>query len=94
MDLNFAVDGDLRELSVEEAWETIENFDKGQKEWDKPFEAITEYLAWDRVDNSCPLSNPQVLPSFKVYTPPVTYSKEVDETLGTPMEEEPWTKRN
>ncbi|GJV36580.1 hypothetical protein Tco_1409057 [Tanacetum coccineum] len=42
MDLNFAADGDLRELSAEEAWETIENFAQGQKEWDKPFKAITE----------------------------------------------------
>ncbi|GJZ59329.1 hypothetical protein Tco_0615145 [Tanacetum coccineum] len=42
MDLNFVVDGDLRELSVEEALETIKNFSQGQKEWDKPFKAITE----------------------------------------------------
>ncbi|GJV65209.1 hypothetical protein Tco_1476037 [Tanacetum coccineum] len=42
MDLNFATDEDLRELSAEEAWETIENFAQGQKEWDKPFKAITE----------------------------------------------------
>ncbi|GJS12596.1 hypothetical protein Tco_0407068 [Tanacetum coccineum] len=34
-------------------------------------------------------SNPQVLPSFEVYTPPVTYPEEVEETLGTPMEVEP-----
>ncbi|GJU31503.1 hypothetical protein Tco_1175092, partial [Tanacetum coccineum] len=31
----------------------------------------------------------KVLPSFEVYTPPVTYPEEVEETLGTPMEEEP-----
>ncbi|GKA00846.1 hypothetical protein Tco_0673511 [Tanacetum coccineum] len=42
MDLNFAADGYLRELSAEEACETIENFALGQKEWDKPFKAITE----------------------------------------------------
>ncbi|GJW27536.1 hypothetical protein Tco_0044411 [Tanacetum coccineum] len=42
MVLNFAADGDLRELSAKEAWETIENFVQGQKEWDKPFKAITE----------------------------------------------------
>ncbi|GJW78444.1 hypothetical protein Tco_0140126 [Tanacetum coccineum] len=33
--------------------------------------------------NSSPQSYPQVLPSFKVYTPPVTYPEEVEETLGT-----------
>nr|GEY28742.1 ribonuclease H-like domain-containing protein [Tanacetum cinerariifolium] len=32
--------------------------------------------------------HPQVLPSFKVYTPPVTYPEEVDETIGIPMEVE------
>ncbi|GJS87943.1 hypothetical protein Tco_0770579 [Tanacetum coccineum] len=42
MDLNFAADGDLKELIAEEAWETIENFCQGQKEWDKPFKAITK----------------------------------------------------
>ncbi|GKA11309.1 hypothetical protein Tco_0690742 [Tanacetum coccineum] len=42
----------------------------------------------DKVDNLSPQSTPQVLPSFKVYTPPVTYPKEVDETIGIPMEVE------
>ncbi|GKC10027.1 putative ribonuclease H-like domain-containing protein [Tanacetum coccineum] len=36
MDLDFAADGNLRELSGEEAWEAIENFAQGQKEWDNP----------------------------------------------------------
>ncbi|GJW98635.1 hypothetical protein Tco_0180443 [Tanacetum coccineum] len=79
MDLNFAADGDLREISAEEAWETIENFAQGQK----------ECIAWDKVDNPSPQSTPQVLPSFEVYTPPVTYPEEVEETLGTSMEVEP-----
>ncbi|GJW13596.1 hypothetical protein Tco_0017729 [Tanacetum coccineum] len=43
----------------------------------------------DKVDNPSPQSTLQVLPSFEVYTPPVTYPKEVDETLGTPIEVEP-----
>ncbi|GKA27361.1 hypothetical protein Tco_0713529 [Tanacetum coccineum] len=34
------------------------------------------------------ISSPQVLPSFEVYTLPVTYPKEVEETLGTPIEVE------
>ncbi|GKA79787.1 hypothetical protein Tco_0786383 [Tanacetum coccineum] len=110
MDLNFAADGDLRELSAEEAWETIENFAQGQKEWDKTFKAITEHelaslraqanelfrnkkvwcemprcIAWDNVDNL----SPQVLLSFEVYTSPATYPKEVEETIGVPMEVKP-----
>ncbi|GJT30277.1 retrovirus-related pol polyprotein from transposon TNT 1-94 [Tanacetum coccineum] len=34
-------------------------------------------------------NSPQVLPSFEVYTPLVTYPKEVEETIGIPMEVEP-----
>ncbi|GKA71742.1 hypothetical protein Tco_0777881 [Tanacetum coccineum] len=40
----------------------------------------------DKVDNASPQSTPQVLPSFEVYTPPVTYSKEVEETIRISME--------
>ncbi|GJS19356.1 DNA polymerase-like protein [Tanacetum coccineum] len=43
----------------------------------------------DKVDNPNPQSTLQVLPSFKVYTPPVTHPKEVKETIGIPMEVEP-----
>nr|GEV33575.1 lysine-specific demethylase JMJ25-like isoform X1 [Tanacetum cinerariifolium] len=36
-----------------------------------------------------PESTTQTLSSFKEYTPPVTYPKEVEKTLGTPIEVEP-----
>ncbi|GJU05087.1 hypothetical protein Tco_1121517 [Tanacetum coccineum] len=42
MDLDFAAEGNLRELSGEEAWEAIENFAQGQKEWDNPPNIISE----------------------------------------------------
>ncbi|GJU49274.1 hypothetical protein Tco_1218829 [Tanacetum coccineum] len=42
MYLDFTADGNLRELSGEEAWEAIDSFAQGQKEWDKPFIAITK----------------------------------------------------
>nr|GEV33134.1 hypothetical protein [Tanacetum cinerariifolium] len=42
-----------------------------------------------KVDNSSPQSTPQVLPSFEVFTPPVTYLEEIEETIGVPMEVEP-----
>ncbi|GKC90140.1 hypothetical protein Tco_1150789 [Tanacetum coccineum] len=42
MDLDLAADGNLRELSGEEAWETIENFAQGQKKWDNPPNIISE----------------------------------------------------
>ncbi|GJY44118.1 hypothetical protein Tco_0432331 [Tanacetum coccineum] len=43
----------------------------------------------DKVKNPSPQSTPQVLPSFEVYTPLVTYPEEVKETIGTPMEVKP-----
>ncbi|GJR45329.1 hypothetical protein Tco_1313432 [Tanacetum coccineum] len=42
MDIEFAADGNLRELSDEEAWEVIENFIQGQKEWDNPRKFISK----------------------------------------------------
>nr|GEY10672.1 ribonuclease H-like domain-containing protein [Tanacetum cinerariifolium] len=39
-------------------------------------------------ENASPQSSPQVLPSFEVYTLPVTYSKEVEETIGISIEVE------
>ena len=43
----------------------------------------------DIVENLSTLDSPQTPPSFDVYTPPVTYPEELDETLGIPMEIEP-----
>ncbi|GJX39354.1 hypothetical protein Tco_0252657 [Tanacetum coccineum] len=42
----------------------------------------------DKVDNLSLQSTSQFLPSFEVYTLPVTYLKEVDETIIIPMEVE------
>ncbi|GJZ40817.1 RNA-directed DNA polymerase, eukaryota [Tanacetum coccineum] len=41
---------------------------------------------------TCPESTTQTLPSFKEYTPPVTYPEEVEKTLGTPIEVESLNK--
>nr|GEZ08583.1 ribonuclease H-like domain-containing protein [Tanacetum cinerariifolium] len=46
-------------------------------------------IAWDKVKNTDPQSAPQVLLSFEEYTPPMTYPKEVEETLEIPIEVEP-----
>ncbi|GKA62078.1 hypothetical protein Tco_0761597 [Tanacetum coccineum] len=43
----------------------------------------------DKVDNPSPQSTSQVLPSFEVYTLLVTHPKDVEETIGTPIEVEP-----
>ncbi|GKB46316.1 hypothetical protein Tco_0897069 [Tanacetum coccineum] len=82
IDINYAACGNLRRLSAEEAWETIE--DCVQYAYDEPICDIE-----DKVDNPSPQSTPQVLLSFEVYTPPVTYPKEVEEAIGIPMEVEP-----
>nr|GEZ90164.1 hypothetical protein [Tanacetum cinerariifolium] len=42
MDLDFAANENLRELSGEEAWKAIENFAQGQKELDNPTNIIFE----------------------------------------------------
>ncbi|GJS66057.1 hypothetical protein Tco_0680621 [Tanacetum coccineum] len=124
IDINYAAGGNLKRLSAEEAWETIEDCNQCDKQWKKPTSAIPDQtianlktqlvenevvrvkipkcMAWlddepigdqdtmeDKVDNPSPQSTPQFLPSFEVYTPPVTYPKEIDETIGIPMEVEP-----
>ncbi|GJX20896.1 hypothetical protein Tco_0223573, partial [Tanacetum coccineum] len=43
----------------------------------------------DEVENSSPQSTLPVLPSFEGYTPPMIYPKELEETVGIPMEEVP-----
>ncbi|GJV94837.1 hypothetical protein Tco_1546414 [Tanacetum coccineum] len=73
MDLDFAANGNLRELSGEEAWEVIENFAQGQKEWDNPPNIISE----EEIEN------------LEENTPLVTYPDEVEEIIGIPIEVEP-----
>ncbi|GJW15672.1 hypothetical protein Tco_0019805 [Tanacetum coccineum] len=43
----------------------------------------------NEVGVTSPESTTQTLPSFEEYTPPTTYSEEVEKTLGTPIEVEP-----
>nr|GEU41377.1 ribonuclease H-like domain-containing protein [Tanacetum cinerariifolium] len=50
---------------------------------------MPRYTSWNKADNPSPQSTPQVLSSFEVYTPPMTYPKEEEETIGIPMEVEP-----
>ncbi|GJS49826.1 hypothetical protein Tco_0599947 [Tanacetum coccineum] len=56
---------------------------------EKVWVEMPRYIAWDKVDNTSPQSTPQVIPSFEEYTPPMTYPEEVEETLETPMKDEP-----
>ncbi|GJW40558.1 hypothetical protein Tco_0066403 [Tanacetum coccineum] len=45
-------------------------------------------IRWEMLENLSPQSISQVLPSFEVYTSPVTYPEEVEETIGIPIEVE------
>ncbi|GJW61758.1 hypothetical protein Tco_0111093 [Tanacetum coccineum] len=42
IDPDFAADGDLMELSAEEAWEKLENFVQCDKKWDNPVNVTSE----------------------------------------------------
>ncbi|GJR14547.1 retrovirus-related pol polyprotein from transposon TNT 1-94 [Tanacetum coccineum] len=88
--LDFAADGNLRELSGEEAWEAIKNFAQGQKEWDNPPNIISEQeLANLKAQAKRLFRNEKFLPSFEENTPPVTYPNEVEEIIGILIEVEP-----
>ncbi|GJY16436.1 hypothetical protein Tco_0386858 [Tanacetum coccineum] len=124
IDIDYAAGGNLRRLSAEEAWETIEDCAQCDKQWKNPTSTISDQtianlktqlvenevvrvkipkcMAWlddepirdlntmeDKVDNPSPQSTPQVLPSFEVYTPPVTHMEEVEKTIGILIELEP-----
>ncbi|GKC12833.1 hypothetical protein Tco_1009615 [Tanacetum coccineum] len=86
MNLDFEADGNLRELSE------IANLKAQAKRLfgnEDVWVEIHRGIAWDKVENSDPQSTPQVFSSFEEYTPLVTCPKEVEETLGTPVEVEP-----
>ncbi|GJR20925.1 hypothetical protein Tco_0969452 [Tanacetum coccineum] len=92
IDINYAAGGNLRRLSVEEAWETIEDCAQCDKQWKNPTNVYDEPIGdmEDKVDNPSPQSILQVLASFEVYTPLVTYPEEVNENIGIPVEVEPF----
>ncbi|GKA63291.1 hypothetical protein Tco_0762897 [Tanacetum coccineum] len=124
IDINYAAGGNLRALSAEEAWETIEDCAQCDKHWKNPTSTIHDQtianlktqlvenevvrvmipkcMTWlddepirdlntieDKVDNPSPQSTLQVLPSFEVYTPPMTHLEDIEETIGILMEVEP-----
>ncbi|GKB87943.1 hypothetical protein Tco_0960215, partial [Tanacetum coccineum] len=58
--------------------------------YDEPIGSLD--MIENEVGNISPQDTSQILPSFKEYSLPMTYPKEVEETLGTPIEEEPLNK--
>ncbi|GKA14202.1 hypothetical protein Tco_0693848 [Tanacetum coccineum] len=101
--INLTAEGDLRKFSDIGAWYAIEDcaqYDK--KKCSNPTSAISDETIANpnaqivrddmvrvQVGVTSPESTIQTLPSFKEYTPPVTYPEEVENTLGTPIEVEP-----
>ncbi|GJV49297.1 hypothetical protein Tco_1439509 [Tanacetum coccineum] len=86
MDLDFVADGNLRELSGEEAWEAIENFAQGQKEWDNPPNIISEQeVANLKAQAKRFFGNDNVWVEM--------HREEVEETIGIPMEVEPFDQK-
>ncbi|GJT49785.1 hypothetical protein Tco_0975942 [Tanacetum coccineum] len=82
MDLDFAADGNLGELGGEEAWEAIEDFAQGQKEWDNPPNIISKQeVANLKAQAKRLFGNEDVWVQM--------HREEVEETLGIPIEVEP-----
>ncbi|GJZ07011.1 hypothetical protein Tco_0540804 [Tanacetum coccineum] len=84
MDLDFTADGNLRELSANLKLKQKRLFGN-EDVWVKMLGGI----AWVGGKFGSIKVPTQVLLSFEEYTPPVTCPKEVEETLGTPVEVEP-----
>ncbi|GJR15377.1 hypothetical protein Tco_0798029 [Tanacetum coccineum] len=81
---------DFMQLSLEVV-EKLKEEIRMEKSRVKKIKKITRYPDTEDLEplNEYPQSTPQVLPSFEEYTPPVTYPKEVEETLRTLIEVEP-----
>ncbi|GJU60177.1 hypothetical protein Tco_1237943 [Tanacetum coccineum] len=89
--INLTAERDLRKFSDIGAWDDMVRVQ------------VPRCMAWldydEHVDSLCmmdnkvrvtsPESTTQTLPLFEEYTLPVTYSEEVEKTLGTPIEVEP-----
>ncbi|GJW07834.1 hypothetical protein Tco_1570257, partial [Tanacetum coccineum] len=84
--INLTAEGDLRKFSDIGAWVQVPR----SMAWLDYDEYIDSLSTMDNeVGVTSPESITQTLPSFEEYTPPVTYLKEVEKTLGTPIEVEP-----
>ncbi|GJT73432.1 hypothetical protein Tco_1032718 [Tanacetum coccineum] len=82
-------EGDLRKFSDIGAWVHVPRC-MAWLDYDEHIDSLST------IDNEVGVTRPesttQTLPSFEEYTPPVTYPKEVEKTLGTPIEVEPLNK--
>ncbi|GJU95575.1 hypothetical protein Tco_1320331 [Tanacetum coccineum] len=80
--INFTAEGDLRKFSDIGAWVQVPRC----MAWLDYEEHVDSPSTMDhKVGVTSPESTTQTLSSFEEYTPPVTYSKEVEKTLGMPI---------
>ncbi|GJY75082.1 hypothetical protein Tco_0479513 [Tanacetum coccineum] len=84
--INLTAEGDLRKFSNIGAWVQVPRC-MAWLDYDEHVDSLST------MDNEVGVtslkSTTQTLPSFEEYTPPVTYPKEVEKTLGNPIEVEP-----
>ncbi|GJS74706.1 hypothetical protein Tco_0707547 [Tanacetum coccineum] len=78
--------GDLRKFSDIGAWVQVPRC-MAWLDYDEHVDSLSTMD--NEVGVTSPESTTQTLSLFKEYTPPVTYPKEVENTLGTPIEVEP-----
>nr|GEX77668.1 hypothetical protein [Tanacetum cinerariifolium] len=91
IDINHAAGRDLRRLSAEEAWETIEDYAQCDKEWKTPTSTISDQtisnLKAQLVKNEVVrLMIPKCMSWLDAYDELV---EKLEETIGIPMEVEP-----
>ncbi|GJS77661.1 hypothetical protein Tco_0727542 [Tanacetum coccineum] len=90
IDINYAAGGNLRRLSAEEAWETIEDCAQCDKQWKNPTSTISDQtianLKAQLVENEVVrVMIPKCMSWLDAYDEPI----EAEETIGIPMEVQP-----
>ncbi|GJR12673.1 hypothetical protein Tco_0795325 [Tanacetum coccineum] len=90
IDINNAAGGNLRGLSVEEAWENIKDCAQCDKQWKNPTSTICDQTIANLKDQLVGNDVVRVkIPSYMSWLDAYEEPLEVEETLGTPIEEEP-----
>ncbi|GJY54080.1 hypothetical protein Tco_0445744 [Tanacetum coccineum] len=81
--INLTAEGDLMKFNDIGAWVQVPRC-MAWLDYDEHVDSLSTMD--NEVGVTSPESTTQTLPSFKEYTPPVTYLEEVEKTLGTPIE--------
>ncbi|GKE98919.1 hypothetical protein Tco_0022270 [Tanacetum coccineum] len=84
--INLTAEVDLKKFSDIGAWVQVSRC-MAWLDYDEHVDSLS--MMDNEVGVTSPKSTTQTLLSFEEYTPPVTYSEEVEKTLGTPIEVEP-----